>query len=70
MLSTDKLSWILEYVKGCIAFCRYENLIQVRCLLDGMSTEDILSNWHTILPERMNKWQQTREEVPALFHIF
>lgn len=43
---------------------RYENLIQVRCLLEGVHPNDILQSWHTILPEYMDKWKQSRKEVP------
>lgn len=42
---------------------RYENLIQVRCLLEGVHPNDILQSWHTILPEYMDKWKQNRKEV-------
>ncbi len=42
---------------------RYENLVQIRCLLEGDSEEDILNNWHTILPDRMARWQLDRSEV-------
>lgn len=45
----------------------YENLIQVRCLLEGASPDDILANWHTILPEHMDKWKQNRTELVELF---
>lgn len=50
------------YKKG-IVFCRYENLIQVRCLLEGISTDDILNDWHRLLPEYMDKWKQSRKQV-------
>ena len=51
---------------GCIEpwpACRYENLVQVRCLLEGVSEDDILQHWHTILPESMQRWQLDRQEV-------
>lgn len=48
--------------------CRYENLIQVRCLLEGISTDDILNDWHRLLPEYMDKWKQSRKEVTS--HLF
>ncbi len=47
-----------------LLIARYENLIQVRCLLEGVASDDILQNWHTILPECMDKWRQSRKEVP------
>ena len=52
--------------RGRSLFCRYENLIQVRCLLEGVSTDDILNNWHSLLPEYMDKWNQGRKEVTTL----
>ncbi|BDA48771.1 hypothetical protein COCOBI_12-4530 [Coccomyxa sp. Obi] len=45
----------------------YENLVQIRCLLDGDTEEDILENWHTILPDRMARWQLDRSELVDLF---
>ena len=45
--------------------CRYENLVQVRCLLEGFTEEDILQNWHTILPDSMQRWHLDRQEVSA-----
>lgn len=49
--------------------CRYENLIQVRCLLEGVEVEDILNNWHRILPEYMEKWGLERKEVGDVLEI-
>ena len=46
--------------------CRYENLVQVRCLLEGMSEADILHNWQTILPDSMQRWHLDRQEVRRL----
>lgn len=43
--------------------CRYENLVQVRCLLDGTTEDDMLQHWHTLLPDRMARWQLDRSEV-------
>ena len=55
------------YRLGCTepqgAPCRYENLVQVRCLLEGYSEDDILREWHSILPECMQRWQLDRQEV-------
>jgi len=45
----------------------YENLVQVRCLLEGVSPEDMLSHWHTMLPEYMDKWGLDRQELVELF---
>lgn len=49
-------------IQTCL-LVRYENLIQVRCLLEGVQPDDILANWHSILPDHMSKWQQDRQEV-------
>ena len=49
--------------------CRYENLIQVRCLLEGVEVEDILDNWHAILPEYMEKWGLERKEVGEILQV-
>ena len=49
--------------------CRYENLVQVRCLLDGTTEDDMLQNWHTLLPDSMARWQLDRSEVQTA-HIF
>ena len=35
----------------------------MRCLLEGTSEEDILQNWHSILPDRMHRWHLDRQEV-------
>lgn len=45
----------------------YENIIQIRCLLEGVKPDDILQNWHSILPEYMEKWQQSRKELVEKF---
>ncbi|KAL3135304.1 hypothetical protein ABBQ32_007501 [Trebouxia sp. C0010 RCD-2024] len=56
----------MEHVRPVIE-TGYENLIQVRCLLEGISTDDILNKWHILLPEYMDKWQQSRKELVELF---
>lgn len=45
----------------------YENLVQVRCLLEGVSPRDILADWHSLLPEYMAKWDLDRNELVELF---
>jgi len=42
---------------------RYENLVQVRCLLEGVQPQDMLDNWHELLPAYMEKWGLKRSEV-------
>lgn len=43
--------------------CRYENIVQIRCLLEGVTVEDMLQHWHEMLPQHMEKWQLDRQEV-------
>ncbi|KAK9815572.1 hypothetical protein WJX72_006066 [[Myrmecia] bisecta] len=45
----------------------YENIPQIRCLLEGIKVPDILSRWHTILEEHMAKWGLERQQMVALF---
>ncbi|KAF5835320.1 hypothetical protein DUNSADRAFT_7552 [Dunaliella salina] len=45
----------------------YENLVQIRCLLEGMSPEEILSNWGEILPKYMQHWGLERAKLVELF---
>lgn len=45
----------------------YENLVQVRCLLEGVSPAAILADWHHLLPEYMSKWGLDRSELVELF---
>ena len=42
---------------------RYENLVQIRCLLEGMPPEEMLSNWGQILPKYMEQWGLERGKV-------
>lgn len=45
----------------------YENIVQIRCLLEGINVEDMLENWSTMLPEYMQKWQLDRGYLVDLF---
>ena len=45
----------------------YENVVQVRCLLEGVTPADILENWSTMLPEYMTKWELDRSSLVELF---
>ena len=49
----------------CIA--GYENIIQLRALLEGASAEDMLASWHDMLPAKMQEWQLDRAEMVDLF---
>ena len=54
----------VQLTKTCATYtCRYENLVQVRCLLDGTDPRDILANWHQLLPACMQRWGLHRSEV-------
>ena len=36
----------------------YENIVQVRLLLEGTRPEDMLAHWHAMLPEAMQRFGQ------------
>lgn len=42
---------------------RYENIVQIRCLYEGVTVEDMLTHWDTLLPEYMAKWGLKRPDV-------
>ncbi|KAL4538461.1 hypothetical protein Ndes2437A_g01479 [Nannochloris sp. 'desiccata'] len=45
----------------------YENIVQIRCLLEGVTVEEMLNNWHSLLPEYMKTWNLDRNELVQLF---
>lgn len=45
----------------------YENVVQIRALYDGVEVDDMLANWHTMLPELMKHMGHERSELVALF---
>lgn len=45
----------------------YENIVQIRCLLEGVEPEDMLQSWHAMLPEYMQRWGLDRAELVDLF---
>lgn len=45
----------------------YENIVQIRCLLEGVRPQDMLEQWSTMLPEYMEKWNLDRGELVDLF---
>lgn len=62
------MEWDTERRTQSVLFCRrYENLVQVRCLLEGVDPQDMLNSWHTMLPACMQKWGLQRSEVCASF---
>ncbi|KAK9800246.1 hypothetical protein WJX73_005837 [Symbiochloris irregularis] len=56
----------MEYVRPVVE-TGYENLVQIRCLLEGVSPDKILNDWHTVLPEYMQKWGVERAKLVELF---
>lgn len=45
---------------------RYENIVQIRCLLEGVGVEEMLADWGRLLPVHMEKWGLDRAEVGFL----
>jgi len=45
----------------------YENIVQIRCLLEGITVDNMLNNWITLLPYYMTKWQLDRGYLVDLF---
>ncbi|EFJ53097.1 hypothetical protein VOLCADRAFT_101579 [Volvox carteri f. nagariensis] len=45
----------------------YENIIQIRCLYEGVSVDEMLATWETMLPSRMAEWGLNRGEMVELF---
>jgi hypothetical protein len=41
----------------------YENLVQVRCLVEGESVEAMLEGWPAMLADRMARWGLDRGDV-------
>ena len=46
--------------------CRYENIVQIRCLLEGVDPDEMLLHWHDMLPQYMQRWQLDRAEASAV----
>ena len=45
----------------------YENVVQVRCLLEGVTADDMLESWGTLLPSKMDEWRLDRDTLVRLF---
>mmetsp|Transcript_24172 Transcript_24172/g.52804 ORF Transcript_24172/g.52804 Transcript_24172/m.52804 type:complete len:294 (+) Transcript_24172:56-937(+) len=45
----------------------YENIVQIRCLYEGMSVDEMLGGWEHILPAKMKEWSLQRGELVDLF---
>ena len=44
----------------------YENIVQIRCLLEGVTPDEMLERWHAMLPEAMRRWGLDRGEVRVM----
>lgn len=49
-----------------IVMCRYENIVQIRCLYEGITVQDMLDTWHKMLPKKMKEWGLDRQQVRPL----
>ncbi|PRW56992.1 hypothetical protein C2E21_4196 [Chlorella sorokiniana] len=45
----------------------YENIVQIRCLLEGVTPQEMLQTWHDMLPTYMQRWGLDRGELVDLF---
>ncbi|WIA23028.1 hypothetical protein OEZ86_009943 [Tetradesmus obliquus] len=45
----------------------YENVVQIRCLYEGVTVEQMLAGWHDMLPAKMKEWGLQRSELVELF---
>lgn len=45
----------------------YENIVQIRCLYEGVSVEDMLEDWESILQRSMKTWGLDRGTLVKLF---
>jgi len=43
----------------------YENLVQVRCLVEGVRAEEMLADWPGMLAARMADWKLDRADVSS-----
>jgi len=45
----------------------YENVVQIRCLYEGMGVQEMLDGWSSILPAHMKTWELERAKLVQLF---
>ena len=45
----------------------YENIVQIRALLEGVTVEEMLDGWSSILPSKMKEWSLDRQALVKLF---
>lgn len=50
--------------------CRYENIVQIRCLYEGITVQDMLDTWHKMLPKKMKEWGLDRQQVRELYCLW
>ena len=53
----------LSRTHGTLLYHRYENIVQIRCLFEGIAVEEMLLGWEKMLPEKMEAWKLDRSEV-------
>lgn len=51
----------MTFVNVCVH--RYENIVQIRALYEGVSVDDMLSSWEHLLPAKMAEWGLQRGDV-------
>lgn len=69
-LTQDRRAAVLEDMHKVrpVVETGYENLVQARLLAEGTATaDDILDNWHTLLPACMNEWHAERSVLVKAF---
>jgi hypothetical protein len=50
-------------LRGAAWLRRYENIVQIRCLYEGVTVEEMLASWSTMLPGCMQQWGLERGAV-------
>lgn len=68
-VAEDRKQAILEDMRTVrpVVETGYENIVQIRCLLEGVDPQDMLERWSTMLPEYMERWQLDRANLVELF---
>jgi len=57
----------MAVVRPCVE-TGYENIVQIRLLLEGMPADELLRDWRArVLPEAMARWSLDRKALVALF---
>jgi hypothetical protein len=45
---------------------RYENVVQIRCLYEGVTVDEMLEGWEKMLPHKMEEWKLQRDKVGSM----